>query len=138
VIKMVFSWKDHPDKTAEECDAHYRSVHTRLATEAFRGVAGFGGLVYNRVKDSWVNDFNQPGRVDGDAVADAWVELYFDDRASLEAAFARPNMHTLFDDHPNFMACDAPANIRVYEVDELCFAGSRPAAMATVPGAEVR
>lgn len=126
MIKVVFSWKDRPDLSPEACDAHYRQVHTRLATEAFRGVAGFGGLVYNRVRDSWVNDYNLPERVAAEPVADAWVELYFDDRASLEAAFQRPIMRTLFDDHVHFMAVDTPSNIRVYEVDELVYAGARP------------
>lgn len=125
MIKVVFSWKDHPDKTAEECDEYYRRVHTKLATEAFRGVPGFGGLVYNRVKDSWVNDFNVPGRVEAEPVADAWVELYFEDKEQLVAAFDRPLVHGLFDDHPNFMRVDNPANIRVYEVEELPFAGTR-------------
>ncbi|MBI5090554.1 MAG: EthD domain-containing protein [Actinobacteria bacterium] len=134
VIKLVFSWKNHPDKSAEECDEHYRRVHTELAREAFRGVEGFGGLVYNRVTDAWVNDFNQPARVQAEPIADAWVELYFQDRATLEAAFQRPNMHVLFDDHPNFMAVDGPSNIRVYEVEELAFAGTRPAAGTTEPG----
>ncbi|HEY4332944.1 MAG TPA: EthD domain-containing protein [Ilumatobacteraceae bacterium] len=125
MIKILFSWKDHPDKTAAECDEHYRRVHTQLATEAFRGVPGFGGLVYNRVKDSWVNDFNVQGRVEAESVADAWVELYFEDKEQLEAAFVRPLVKALFADHPNFMAVDNPANIRVYEVEELGFAGKR-------------
>ena len=125
MIKVVFSWKDHPDKSAAECDEHYRRVHTQLAIEAFRDVPGFGGLVYNRVRDSWVNDFNQPVRVEADPIADAWVELYFEDRATLEAAFGRPNMGSLFDDHPNFMDVDSPSNIRVYDVDEWLYTGSR-------------
>lgn len=126
MIKMVFSWKNHPDKTAAECDEHYRRVHMRLAAAAFDGAPGFGGLVYNQVKDSWVNDFNTPGRVDSEPNADAWVELYFSDRESLQSAFARPGLQTLFDDHPNFMAVDTPANIRVYEVDEVAFGGVEP------------
>lgn len=125
MIKLVFSWKDHPGRTAEECDEHYRRVHMKLAEAAFDGAAGFGGLVYNRVKDSWVNDFNEPSRVDAEPIADAWVELYFKDRATLEAAFQRPLMHTLFDDHPNFMAVDVPSNIRVYDVDEVLYVGTR-------------
>jgi hypothetical protein len=125
MIKVLFSWKDRPDMSPAECDEYYRRVHTKLASEAFDGVAGFGGLVYNRVKDSWVNDFNVQGRVEAEPVADAWVELYFTDKALLEAAFSRPLVRGLFADHPNFMEVDVPANIRVYEVEELPFAGTR-------------
>jgi hypothetical protein len=125
VIKIVFSWRDHPDKTAEECDEHYRRVHMKLAAAAFDGAPGFGGLVYNRVKDGWVNDFNQSSRVEAESIADAWVELYFEDRATLELAFQRPLVQELFDDHPNFMAVEVPSNIRVYDVEEVLFVGTR-------------
>ena len=42
VIKIVFSWQDHPDRTAEECEAHYRAVHMELAKRSFRMAALFG------------------------------------------------------------------------------------------------
>ena len=49
---------------------------------------------------------------------DAFVELYFDDRASLERAFERPELSKMFDDHENFMAVNTAANVHIYEVDE--------------------
>lgn len=126
MIKILFGWRDHPDRTAQECDAHYRAVHMGLAREAFEGVDGFGALVYNRVNRHFVNDHNQPGAIDRPTDMDAFVELYFRDRESMEAAFARPEMARLFDDHPNFMHTDTPANVRAYDVEEVVFHGRRP------------
>lgn len=126
MIKIVFGWKDRPDMTAAECDRHYRKVHMALARQAFDSVPGFGALVYNRVRRHFVNDFNHPEALDREPDMDAFVELFFDDRESLDAAFSRPVMQTLFDDHPNFMDTQIPANVRGYDVDESVFFGSRP------------
>lgn len=118
MIKVVFSWKDHPDLSADECERRYRAVHIPLAQEAFRGVPGFKLLKYNRVRSSTVNDFNrrEPRPVEPDI--DAWVELYFESEELMAEAFSRPQLQALFDDHPNFMECATEANIRVYRVDE--------------------
>lgn len=118
MIKVMFSWRDNPDLGAEECERHYRVVHMRLAREAFDGVPGFVELKYNRVRAATVNDFNrrEPRVVVPDI--DAWVELYFESAELMQAAFTRPQLQALFDDHPNFMSCDEAANIRVYTVDE--------------------
>jgi hypothetical protein len=43
----------------------------------------------------------------------------------MREAFARPQMAAMFDDHPNFMATDTAANVRIYEVEESVFFGSR-------------
>jgi hypothetical protein len=118
VIKMLYAWRDHPDRTAEECEAHHRTVHMELARRAFTGVPGFRSLRYNRVRRHHVNDFNQPAPVDAPAEMDAFVELCFDDEASLQAAFGRPELAAMFDDHVNFMAVDVPANVHVYQLDE--------------------
>lgn len=126
MIKVVFGWKDHPDRTAEECEAHYRAVHMELAKRAFDGVDGFGALVYNRVQRHFVNDFNRPEPIDREPDMDAFVELYFDSREQLQAAFGTPELDALFADHPNFMEVDVPANIRVYDVQEDVYFGSRP------------
>ena len=40
MVKVMFSWKDRSDRTAEACEAHYRAVHLPLAREAFDGVDG--------------------------------------------------------------------------------------------------
>ncbi len=118
MVKVVFTWRDNPALGAAACEAHYRAVHMPLARAAFDGVPGFRSLRYNRVRSSTVNDFNrrEPRVVDPDI--DAWVELCFDSEEQLAAAFQRPALQALFDDHPNFMAVDVPANIRVYRVDE--------------------
>jgi uncharacterized protein (TIGR02118 family) len=118
MIKVVFSWKDHPERTAEECEAHYRAVHIPLAHAAFEGVEGFRMLRFNRVRRATVNDYNrrEPREVEPDI--DAWVELYFESLELMAKAFERPHLAALFDDHPNFMECETPANIHVYHVDE--------------------
>ena len=118
MIKVVFSWKDRPDLSAEECEAHYRAVHIPLAREAFDGVEGFRMLRFNRVRRETVNDFNQREAREVERDVDAWVELYFESAELMARAFERPHLARLFDDHPNFMQCDTPANIRVYFVDE--------------------
>jgi len=128
VIKIVFGWKDRPDLTAEECEAHYRAVHMVLARRAFDGVDGFGALVYNRVRNFSVNDYNEPQPRPAEADMDAFIELFFDSREQLQAAFGRPELDTLFEDHPNFMDCSVPANIKIYDVEETVFYGARPTA----------
>ena len=127
MIKVVFGWHDHPDLGPEACEHHYRSVHMPLARDAFAGVEGFLALKYNRVRAATVNDFN---RREPRAVVppiDAWVELTFVSSEMLTAAFARPQLQALFDDHPHFMACDIPANIHVFHVDEEVICAVHPA-----------
>ena len=118
MIKVVFSWKDHPELSAAECEARYRAVHIPLARAAFEGVEGFRELRFNRVRRETVNDYNQREPREVEADVDAWVELYFESAELMQRAFERPQLGELFDDHPNWMECDTPANIRVYHVDE--------------------
>ena len=118
MIKMLYAWRDNPALTAEQCESHYRTVHMDLARRAFTGVTGFRALRYNRVRRHSVNDYNQPTAEEAQPDIDAFVELYFDDEATLRAAFARPELAAMFDDHENFMAVDVPANVRIYELDE--------------------
>ena len=117
-VKIVFGWRDDPGRTAEECEQHYRDVHMVLAREAFKGVPGFRSLRFNRVRRQQVNDYNSRDAHDVEPDMDAFVELCFDDTETLAAAFARPPLQALFDDHENFMETDVPANIRIYHVDE--------------------
>ncbi|HEV8296581.1 MAG TPA: EthD domain-containing protein [Acidimicrobiales bacterium] len=118
MVKVVFTWRDNAALGAEECERHYRAVHMPLARAAFDGVPGFRSLRFNRVRRATVNDFNErtPRVVEPDI--DAWVELCFESEELMAAAFSRPELQALFDDHPNFMAVDVPANIHVYWVDE--------------------
>jgi uncharacterized protein (TIGR02118 family) len=122
----MFGWRDHPGKTAEECEAHYRSVHMNLARAAFDGVDGFQAVVYDRVRSHAVNDYNRPERRELEPDMDAICELYFRDAESMSAAFARPQMQKLFDDHVNFMDTESAANVRIYTVEEFVFFGQRP------------
>jgi hypothetical protein len=125
VIKMMFGWRDHPEKSAAECEQHYRAVHMDMARKAFDGADGFIAVVYNRVRGAAVNDFNLPVRREVEPDLDAIVELYFRDEQSMRAAFGRPEMARMFDDHPNFMATESVANVRIYEVEESVFFGAR-------------
>jgi uncharacterized protein (TIGR02118 family) len=126
VIKMVFGWRDRPDKSEDECDHHYRTVHMEMAKRAFDGADGFIAVVYNRVRIAAVNDFNRPERRTVEPDLNAFVELYFRDENSMREAFSKPQMAHMFDDHPNFMNTDTAASVRIYEVDESVFFGSRP------------
>jgi len=127
MIKIIYAWRDHPDLTAEECEAHYRSVHMGLAREAFDGAEGFLSLTYNRVRSHFVNDFNRPEAIETPPDIDAYVELHYESPELLEHAFSRPAMGALFADHPNFMDVDSPANVRGYRIEETVFFGARPA-----------
>ncbi len=118
VIKVVFGWRDHPEIGAEACEAHYRRVHMPLAQAAFDGVPGFVSLVFNRVRRATVNDFNERAPREVPPPIDAWVELRFESEELMAAAFARPQLQALFDDHPNFMEVDRPAMIYVFHVEE--------------------
>jgi uncharacterized protein (TIGR02118 family) len=114
----MYAWRDNPALTAEQCEQHYRTVHMELARRTYTGVPGFRALRYSRVRRHLVNDYNQPVAVETPTDMDAFVELYFDDAETLQAAFTRPELAAMFADHENFMAVDIPANVRVYELDE--------------------
>ena len=118
MIKVMYAWRDHPERTAEECDRHYRTVHMDLARRAWTGVPGFRALRYSRVRRHLVNDYNEPVAKEAPTDVDAFVELYVDGPEVLHAAFGRPEMDALFADHVHFMAVDVPANVRIYELDE--------------------
>ena len=131
MIKSVFCWTDRHDVSSEECQAHYEQVHMKLAQKAFKGVPGFRGLVYNRIRSATVNDFNrrEPREIRPDI--DGFVELWFDDEETLAASFDKPEMAALFEDHKNFMSIDIVANVRAYRVEETTILG----APATGPNA---
>jgi uncharacterized protein (TIGR02118 family) len=118
VIKTVFTWRDNPDLTGQQCEAHYRDVHMTLARECFDGVDGFIALVFNRVRSHSVNDFNHPRAIAAPSDVDAYCELWFNDEASMRRAFEKPHMRRMFEDHANFMDTARPANIHIYDVEE--------------------
>lgn len=126
MIKMRFSWRDRPGMTAEQCEAHYRTVHMDLARAGFEGVDGFHAVVFERVRGAAVNDFNRPERRPVVSDIDASCELYFRDEESMQKAFQRPQLAAMFEDHPNFMDTESLGNVRIYEVEETVFFGARP------------
>ncbi len=134
MIKIVYAWRDRPTLSTEECEAHYRSTHMRLAREAFTDCDGFVALRYNRVRGYRVNDYNDPESREATPDVDAWVELYFENEDKLQAAFARPELAAMFDDHENFMATEEPENIRIYRVEEeTILAAADPVASPAAP-----
>jgi uncharacterized protein (TIGR02118 family) len=118
MVKVVFGWKDAPGRSAQECEDHYRSHHMGLARQAYTGVDGFRALIYNRVRSCRVNDYNSPESHEAEAPMDAFIELYFDSMAQLQASLNQPVLTEMFEDHGNFMNVDVPANVVIYEVDE--------------------
>jgi hypothetical protein len=123
---MAYFWRDNPNLTPEECEANYRAGHMLLAREMWRDVDGFIALVYNRVRQHSVNDYNNPERRPADPPFHAFVEMYFESREKLDAAAKLPGFLHLFDDHETFMDITTPANIAVFELEEDVFAGKRP------------
>ena len=118
MIKLVFMWRHHPDMTPEECRTHYRDVHAPLGVACFQDAPGFRGLIQNWVVSHSVHDDNtRPGHA-AEAEFDGMVEVYFDDRASMEAAFAGPATAATFADHVNFADVVGPATLKVYELEE--------------------
>lgn len=119
MIKIVSMWKRNPDRSADECEQHYREVHTELAKKALANVPGFRRYVQNRIcsqANYHFNDAHKPEQVEPEF--DRFVELYFDDRESLEKAMSTPEMQACFDDHPNFMHVRTSKNLVIYDVIE--------------------
>jgi hypothetical protein len=126
MVKTVFSWRDNPALTAQQCEAHYRNVHMALARSTYTDMDGFIALVYNRVRQHSVNDNNQPEARSAPIDVDAYCELWFRDSDSMRRGFDHPGLALMFADHGNFMDIDRPANIHIYEVEETVILGKRP------------
>lgn len=126
MVKTVYTWRDNPALTAEQCEAHYRAVHMELARSCYDGVDGFIALVYNRVRGHTVNDRNEPIPRQSPTDVDAYCEMWFRDRESMRRAFEHPVIRQMFADHVNFMDTHGPANIHVYDVEETVVLGRRP------------
>jgi uncharacterized protein (TIGR02118 family) len=118
MVKVLFSWKDNPELGAQACEDHYRAHHMALARQVYTGADGFVRLTYNRVRGHRVNDFNSETAHEAESDMDAFVELWFESAAQLQKAMGHPVLKEMFEDHPNFMAVDTPANIKIYELDE--------------------
>jgi uncharacterized protein (TIGR02118 family) len=120
MVKFTFTWKKNPDLSEEECERHYRTVHTQLARMAFQNIPSFRKYVQNKVRSCVVYDFNKWGEAHAaEPEFDRFVDLYFDSKDELEKAFATPEMKACFEDHKNFMDTNVPANVRVYEIEEV-------------------
>lgn len=120
MVKYLFTWKKKPNRTERECEQHYRTEHTRLAKIALGQIPGFRRYVQNKVLNHTVYNHNQWGRPqEATPEFDRFVELYFDDKEAMIKAFDTPEMRACFDDHVHFMDTGIPANIKVYEIEEV-------------------
>ena len=118
MIKFLFTWKKNPELTEEQCEQHYRTVHTELAKKALGQIPGLRRYVQNKVLRSVVHNYNQREPVEVEPEFDRFVELYFDNIEAMGEAFSTPEMQACFDDHQNFMDTNIPASLKVYEVEE--------------------
>lgn len=126
MIKMVFAWRDRPGMTPGECDAHYRSVHAKLARDLYTDAEGFRALIYNRVTSYHVQDYNDRAVRPETPDIDAFVEIFFDTREQMNQVLLRPELDAMHKDHAHFMDVASAANIRIYSVDEMVVLGQRP------------
>ena len=120
MIKLVTTWKRNPGLTPEQCDSHYRTVHTSLARIALEKVPGLRKYVQNKVLSTTVVDYNQSEKSHpGEPEFDRFVELYFDSAEDMARAFDTPEMRACVEDHKNFMCINIPASLITYEVEEV-------------------
>jgi uncharacterized protein (TIGR02118 family) len=119
MIKFLFSWKNNPNLTEEQCDRHYLTIHTELAKRALKDAPGLIRYVQNKVVRYTIINYNQcDNPIEAKPDFDRFVELYFDDKESMERAFSTPEIKACFDDHRNFMDTSIPESLKIYEVIE--------------------
>ncbi len=119
MVKIVCTFKKNPALTEEQCDKHYRTVHTALARLMLQKVPGFRKYVQNKVVSTTVVDFNDSSKSHPGEPDFEWaVDFYFDTIEDLARAYELPEMQACFNDHKNFMDTDVPANIKIYQVEE--------------------
>ena len=119
MIKIVSSWKRNPNLSEEQCDKHYREIHTVLAKKALEKIPGFRRYIQNKVVRLVVYDYNQMDKpIEMEPDFDRSVELYFENREVLEKGFDTPEMRACYEDHKNFMDINRPASLKIYEVVE--------------------
>jgi hypothetical protein len=137
VYKLLITWKRNPRIPEEEAEANYLGRHTELGRAVFNGdTPGFRAYVQNKVVGGWVHDFNTEERRFVEPDFDRFIEVYFDDEESLNAAFTSPEMTEAFGDHAGFMDTEIEASIRVYQVEEVIASEHGFVRGAAVPGSE--
>jgi len=119
MIKILLTWNRNPNLTEEQCEEHYLTVHTELAKKALKNGPGLRRYVQNKVVRHTIINYNECDTpIEAKPDFDRFVELYFDNKESMERAFNTPEIKACFDDHKNFMETDTPANLKIYEVVE--------------------
>jgi uncharacterized protein (TIGR02118 family) len=88
VIKVIGTGYKRDDFTSEEFFRYWRDVHAPISGRA----PGMRGYVVSEVLR----------KLQGELEADAFVEQWWDDEASLERASASPEIAAAWDDVPNY------------------------------------
>jgi hypothetical protein len=117
MYKTLSFFKYNPRLSVEECERHYRTVHTPLIVEMFRDVPGFRAYQQGRVTSARAYAHNSLPPFAIEPEFHRVVELHWDaipDLSSLGDAGARA-----FADHPNFMDVDSPISMTTYEVEHV-------------------
>ncbi|MET0377397.1 MAG: EthD domain-containing protein [Spongiibacteraceae bacterium] len=118
MIKIIYTWKDNPALTREQCEQHYLNVHTRLAVQNMENSDGVVAYVQSRVKSCIVHDYNNPvGRI-AEPDFDRMVELYVASEEVLNAMMDPAALNDTFADHVHFQNVDIPGSLKIYIVDE--------------------
>ncbi len=110
MIKTIGLLARKPGWTHEQFMKHWVEVHAPLA----HAVPGLRRYVQNHIRDERTRGDIDALQVEIDGVA----ELWFDDRAALEAAARTPEMRALHADGARFIG-----RIRSYVVDEKTIVG---------------
>ena len=118
MIKMMVTWKDNPNKTVEENDAHYLGLHTQMGNYALHDVPGFLKYVQNRVVFHGVHEYNTREVHEREPDFDRSIELYFADEAAFEQCYGRPELDAMYADHLNFIHTEAAPSQKLYRLEE--------------------
>lgn len=110
MIKTIGLLTRKPGWTHEQFMTHWVEVHAPLA----HAVPGLRRYVQNHIRDERTRSDIPALALEIDGVA----ELWFDDRAGLEAAARTPEMQVLHADGARFIGC-----IRSYVVEEKTIVG---------------
>ncbi len=116
MYKSMSFFKYNPNLSIEECERHYRNVHTPLIIESVRAVPGFRAYVQNRVLAARAHRFNERESVEIEPAFDRIVEMFWDSVPNLASG---EGGRKAFADHPNFMDTDAPVSMTHYVVEEV-------------------
>ena len=117
MIKRMSLLTRRPDVEADRFREHWFGRHAELVTRLLPGVRGY-------VQNRWLGPGPNPLRPPGPHRVDGIAELWFDDMAAMDAAFATPEAAELVVDGRHFIG-----TVTTFVVEErVCIPGPRGAA----------